>query len=301
MRWQRGLLIYNDKAGHDNLEKHLSGCLPVLARNINEFLLLKTQKQGDAADFCRQYGEEMDVVFVLGGDGTVHECINGLAGLEKRPLFGILPGGTCNDFSRTLNISQNITQAAEQMVLGEYADVDIGTDGNHYFLNFWGIGLIAETSINIDPDEKKRLGKISYFISMLRTVKEMDPFPFKMVYDGKVLEDEAVMILAANGKFIGTSQIPAPLIEINDGLLDIIIVKNSSLSLFREVFEMKRSVSEITEEEAGILYFQAKSFSIYTHEQMDVDSDGEVYMKTPSEIHVLPKHIQILCGTESLL
>ncbi|RFU67401.1 YegS/Rv2252/BmrU family lipid kinase [Peribacillus saganii] len=301
MGWQKGLLIYNEKAGNGNIEKQLAACLALLAPHISEFLLLKTQKQGDAANFCRIHGEEMDVVFVMGGDGTVHECINGLAGLDKRPLFGILPGGTCNDFSRALNIPQNIRRAAEQMVSGEYIEVDIGTDGNDYFLNFWGIGLITETSNNIDADEKNRLGKISYLMSMLRTVNSMDPFPFKIVCDGNVIEDEAVMILAANGKYIGTNQIPAPLIEINDGQLDIIIVKNSSLSLFREVLEMKRTVGEIVNEEAEILYFQTRSFRIYTPETMDADSDGEVYMKTPAEIHVLPKHIRMLCGTEILL
>ncbi|MDQ0881008.1 diacylglycerol kinase family protein [Peribacillus sp. V2I11] len=110
------MLIYNENAGNGKLERNLEGCLPVIAPHIDEFLILQTKEKGDACRFCLEFGEDMDVVFVLGGDGTVHECINGLSPLRRRPLFGILPGGTCNDFSRTLKIPQNVRQAAEALM-----------------------------------------------------------------------------------------------------------------------------------------------------------------------------------------
>ncbi|MEW5596250.1 YegS/Rv2252/BmrU family lipid kinase [Peribacillus frigoritolerans] len=142
MRWKKGMLIYNKNAGNDKLERNLGGCLPVLAPHIDEFLILQTKQKGDACRYCLEYGEEMDVVFVLGGDGTVHECVNGLSPLQRRPLFGILPGGTCNDFSRTLKIPQNVRQAAEALVNGKVRPIDIGKSNNDYFSNFWGgLGL----------------------------------------------------------------------------------------------------------------------------------------------------------------
>lgn len=55
----------------------------------------------------------MDIVIVLGGDGTVHECVNGLAPLDRRPILSILPAGTCNDFAQALMIPLNMKQAAE--------------------------------------------------------------------------------------------------------------------------------------------------------------------------------------------
>ncbi|NCT35679.1 YegS/Rv2252/BmrU family lipid kinase [Bacillus sp. EB93] len=133
MRWKKGMLIYNKNAGKDKLERNLEGCLPVLAPHIDEFLILQTKQKGDACRYCLEYGEEMNVVFVLGGDGTVHECVNGLSPLQRRPLFGILPGGTCNDFSRTLKIPQKVRQAAEALVNGKVRPIDIGKSNNDYF------------------------------------------------------------------------------------------------------------------------------------------------------------------------
>ncbi|MDQ0221286.1 YegS/Rv2252/BmrU family lipid kinase [Peribacillus cavernae] len=300
MKWKKGLLIYNQNAGKGKIEKTLGDCLPVLAPNIEEFLLLQTKEQGDAQKLCQEYGEEMDVLFILGGDGTVHECINGLSGLEKRPSVGILPAGTCNDFSRTLNIPQNIRRAAEVMVEGETVLIDVGKAENDYFLNFWGIGLIAETSTNIDPQEKNILGKISYFLSAFRTINESDPFRFKMVYDGKVIEDEAIMILVVNGNFIGTNTLPFPLIKPDDGLLDVIIVKNSNLGVFKEVMEMKRTLSESTDPESGVMYFQAKELQIESDREMDADMDGEIYLQTPAGLSVLRHHLAMLCGPAAI-
>ncbi|CAH0347214.1 YegS/Rv2252/BmrU family lipid kinase [Bacillus sp. CECT 9360] len=296
MKWKKGMLIYHQNAGKGKIEKALRDCLPILSPNIEEFLLIQTREQGEGARLCQKHGEDMDVIFILGGDGTVHECINGLAGLEKRPLIGILPAGTCNDMSRALNIPQNIRRAAVALVEGETVQIDVGKTGSNYFLNFWGIGLITETSNNIDPQEKSRLGKISYLLSALRTINESDPFHFKMIYDGNTIEDEAIMILTVNGNYIGTNMLPFPLIKPDDGLLDVIIVKNSSLGIFKEIMEMKRALSESTDSDSGVLYFQAKELQIVTDEELDADMDGEIYQKTPADISILKAHLSMLCG-----
>ncbi|MDO7485700.1 diacylglycerol kinase family protein [Peribacillus frigoritolerans] len=83
------------------------------------FSFYKQSKKAKHAVIVWEYGEEMEVVFVLGGDGTVHEFVNGLSPLWRRPLFGNLPGGTSNDFSRTLKIPQNVRQAAQALVNGK--------------------------------------------------------------------------------------------------------------------------------------------------------------------------------------
>lgn len=294
MKWDKGMLIYNNNAGKGKTEKNLADCLMILAPNVKEFLLLQTTKPGDAAEFCRTRGEEMDVVFVLGGDGTVHECINGLSGLSKRPLLGILPAGTCNDFSRMMNIPQTVKKAAEYMLNGETTAIDVGKASDHYFLNFWGIGLITETSNNIDAAEKNTLGRISYFLSAFRTINESESFSFELEYDDGILTEEAIMILVMNGKYIGTSQVPLPYIEADDGLLDVVIVKNSTLALFKEILNVPKTLEEGGGRDSDLIYFQTKQLTIRTSEAMDIDTDGEIYLKTPAEITLLKQHIKML-------
>lgn len=294
MRWKKGMLIYNKNAGNDKLERNLGGCLPVLAPHIDEFLILQTKQKGDACRYCFEYGEEMDVVFVLGGDGTVHECINGLSPLQKRPLFGILPGGTCNDFSRTLKIPQNVRQAAEALVNGKVRPIDIGKSNNDYFSNFWGVGLISDASNNIDEQEKSRFGKIGYLLSAVRTIGGNAPFSYKIEYDGNFIEGEAVMILVLNGCFIGTNLLPFPMIRPDDGLFGVAILENANLGAFLEIIAMKRSWTQSMSSDSGVTYLQAGTLTIESKRPLDVDMDGENYRQTPSRIKVLAHHFSVL-------
>ncbi|WP_409291075.1 diacylglycerol/lipid kinase family protein [Peribacillus sp. SCS-37] len=291
MKFKKVMLIYNGEAGQNDLDKTLGECVPVIAAGTEELLLMATQRPGHAREICQEYGGQMDAVFILGGDGTVHEVINGIAPLPKRPILGILPNGTCNDFSRTLNIPQNIKKAAQALMEGNVIDVDAGRADESYFLNFWGIGLIAEASNNIDPGQKKMLGKVSYLLSALRTIHETPPFPFRITYEGKVIEDTAVMILVLNGKFIGTNALPFPNIQTDDGLFDVVIVKNSNLAMFRELMNLKKTWQAGNAEENELLYFQARNLSIETSAPMEADMDGEVYQQTPAEIVILKQHL----------
>ncbi|MGW6666508.1 MULTISPECIES: YegS/Rv2252/BmrU family lipid kinase [Peribacillus] len=294
MRWKKGMLIYNENAGNDKLERNLEGCLPIIAPHIDEFLILQTREKGDACRFCLEYGEDMDVVFVLGGDGTVHECVNGLSPLPRRPLFGVLPGGTCNDFSRTLKIPQNVRQAAEALVNGKVRSIDIGQANNDYFSNFWGVGLISDASSNIDEQEKSRFGKIGYLLSAIRIIGENAPFSYKLKYDGNVIEGEAVMILVLNGCFIGTNLLPFPMISPDDGLFGVAILENASLGAFLEIIAMKRSWTQNMISDSGVTYLNADTLTIETKRPLDVDMDGENYRRTPARIKVLARHLSVL-------
>lgn len=294
MRWKKGMLIYNKKAGNDKLERNLEQCLPIIAPHIDEFLILQTKEKGDASRFCSEFGEDMDVVFVLGGDGTVHECVNGLSSLGKRPLFGVLPGGTCNDFSRTLKIPQNIRQASEALVNGKVRSIDIGQADDAYFSNFWGVGLISDASSNIDEQEKNKFGKIGYLLSAVRTIGDNNPFPFKLQYDGNMIEGEAIMILVLNGCYIGTNLLPFPMVSPDDGLFGIAILEKANLSAFFEIMAMKRLWTEKLSTESGVTYLQAGTLIIETKMPLDVDMDGEIYSQTPTRIKILSHHLSVL-------
>ncbi|MCY7945972.1 YegS/Rv2252/BmrU family lipid kinase, partial [Bacillus atrophaeus] len=227
MSYQKALLIYNGNAGKKNIEKTLGSVVPILSQSIDELIIKPTRRKDDAYQFCKTLDDTIDILFVLGGDGTVHECINGIAALDKKPAVGILPGGTCNDFSRELGIPQNLQKAAEALVSGKKISVDVCKMNDRFFLNFWGIGLITETSNNINETEKALFGKISYFTSALRTVSSAQPFPVKLNIDGEEREDEAVMLLVMNGQYIGTNRIPLPDASITDGLADILICRST--------------------------------------------------------------------------
>lgn len=290
---KKTMLIINGNAGQKNVEKNLQIIVPILTKASPHLLILQTQRALDAKRYCELYGEEMDLVYILGGDGTVHECLNGLASLKNRPAVGILPGGTCNDFARTLGIPLNLKEAVQVLTEGKTKSIDVIKANELYLLNFWGIGLITETSNNIIGSEKAMLGKISYFLSAFRTVQKMDPFPVRLKTESHDYEGEAVMVIVANGKFIGTNALPYPGIEPDDGMADVFILKNTNLTTIKELLTMK-DASQWDNKDSDLLHFTGVNIEINTETPMKADTDGEVYSGTPETLKVLKQHMEFL-------
>jgi len=293
MKYKKGLFIFNENAGKQDIHHLIGMAMRTLSRELEEVRICKTLYSQHAKELCQKFGEQIDLVIVLGGDGTIHECINGLSSLSKRPTLAILPGGTCNDFSRSLNISPNIELVVEELMRGEEVPVDIGKVNEDYFLNFFGIGLVAETSNNIKSEEKNLLGKASYLLSAVRMLKQVDPVFLQIEVDGKTVETQGAMVLVVNGKYMGGKLIPFQAIDYMDGYLDVFIVKNPNFQAVKDIIAIRKvNSNEIVEGE--VIYHRAKEVKIVTEEELDVDMDGEIYTTTPSHIKIIPRHLRFL-------
>lgn len=297
MRWEKAMLVYNHKAGKEKAGQ-LGEAVAALAGEVGELTLVQTAEPGDGEKICRDRGSEYDLLLVLGGDGTVHECINGAAEAVRPPEIAILPGGTCNDFARTLGLPMQVGRAAEEVLAGRVRDTDIGRVNGRVFTNFVGIGLITDTSENIDSDQKERMGKLSYFLSTLRTLRQAEPFRFRLTHEEGVVDSEAVMILVANGRSLGTAKLPFAGEGVHDGVLDVLIVREAGLSLAWQVI----NGGDLTDyrESGGIIeYIQTPSLRIDTDEPKGIDSDGEIYLRTPAEISVSPSALRFFHGPDA--
>ncbi|MCA1066316.1 diacylglycerol kinase family lipid kinase [Rossellomorea sp. AcN35-11] len=292
------LLVCNGKAGQGALEVLLKDAVPPLLDICTNLTIHKTKEKGDAERFCREKGSQYELVVIMGGDGTVHEAINGLSCLENRPLVGILPGGTCNDFARSLHIPMDIGQAVrlitEQTLEKE---IDIVKAGERYFSNFWGTGLVSQTSDNIDVGSKSVLGKLSYYISAFQSIQESPILNVKVTTEDNVIEEEVVMLLVANGRSIGSNPLPT-CIDMEDGLMDIYIVKKGGFPLLKEFLVIK-STGNISEEYDDIMHIQAHKAHIELGQNEKLDMDGELYEGTEQSLHVLNKHLRFLVGREA--
>jgi YegS/Rv2252/BmrU family lipid kinase len=296
-KYDSALLLYNGNAGSEEIEEKLALTLPTLSQHIKEMTIIQTDSIEEAKETCVKFSPKIDLLIILGGDGTIHSCINAIAPLKERPVIGVLPAGTSNDFSRTLQIPQNLHKAAQAIINGDVIDVDIGKTGYQYFLNFWGIGLVAETSQNIDEEQKKNWGVLSYFISTIRTVNQAEAFQYEIITEENEYHGEAVLIIVLNGKFLGTRKLPIPSIHANDGLFDVLIIKNSTLSSFMELLSMN-NVNTDEEQFTELEHFQAKKLKISTSIEKNIDMDGEIAGTTPDEINILPRHLRMIQGVE---
>ncbi|MCY8231079.1 diacylglycerol/lipid kinase family protein [Priestia endophytica] len=288
-------LILNPNAGNEKIKKELRYIKEIIESTYAPLSVYETKREGDGARLVKELESKVDLIIGAGGDGTIHELINAMCELETRPLFAVLPGGTCNDFSRGIGMDQNIIKAAQQIATGRVEKVDIGKSEHQYFSNFWGIGLINEVSENIEGGSKARFGKLSYYMSTAKTITNIEPFYVEIKGDEEEFKGEAVMVVVGNGAFTGGLRPFFPKNHLQDSCLDVLVVTESNVQTFWKLFLSNFSDEKIIQEES-ILKFQAKHVKVTTSPAQKIDCDGERKYYTPDSIIVLPRFLEVIVG-----
>ncbi|SFI97852.1 diacylglycerol/lipid kinase family protein [Thermoflavimicrobium dichotomicum] len=290
----RVAIIANPAAGNKKLLGKLEMIQKKLEQKSPDVGVYLVSKPGDGTEIVRSIANHVDMIVSVGGDGTVHELINALCPLPQRPIFAILPGGTCNDFSRTLGISQEPEEAIEQLMEGKIAPVDVGKHNDRYFLNFWGVGLITQVSEQIDPDIKRDWGRLAYYLSAVQSFSQPPSFFLEVTSESHYFRGYATMMIVGNGSYVGGMETYFPRNNVQDGLLDVLIIRKASLEALRSIL-YSHLIDERPNSE-DLFYFQAKSLQINTHPVQKVDCDGEKKTFTPATLTILPKHLQMVVG-----
>ncbi|HMD31250.1 MAG TPA: diacylglycerol kinase family protein [Candidatus Acidoferrales bacterium] len=174
---QHAALIFNPAAGGGRLRKqihHLDEAQHILSRAGIETTLLTTGEPGDATDFARQcVADGYELVIASGGDGTVNEVVNGLAG-SKVPM-AVFPSGTANVLAKELRVPWDVRRAAElvprsrprRIALGMISHLDSAT-ADRYFLCLGGAGPDGILVYSVDLNTKLRAGILAYWMEGMR-------------------------------------------------------------------------------------------------------------------------------------
>ncbi|MCI2940816.1 diacylglycerol/lipid kinase family protein [Staphylococcus cohnii] len=297
-KFKHGVLFYHEYSGIKDIYRGLGDVAASLTTFCKHLSIQLSEDEGDIIRFCQKikdqsYSDDVDIIFLLGGDGTVNELINGMMQHELNIPIGIIPGGTFNDFVKTLNLSPRHKIASQQLIQSELQSYDVMKINDQYALNFAGLGLIVQNAENVQNGNKDIFGKLSYVGSTVKTLLNPEHFDYQLTVDGKVIDGNTAMLVVANGSFIGGSRIPLTDLSPSDGYLNLFIFKEHSSSVLSDIFKQRDSMNwnHMTE---GIQHLLAKDIKIETKPEMKVDIDGEIALKTPIHIEVIPKAIQIL-------
>ncbi|WP_017378629.1 diacylglycerol/lipid kinase family protein [Paenisporosarcina sp. TG-14] len=296
-QFKLGVLLYNGQAGQVTVENSLSLVVGTIAMHCHQLTIVQTHSTEEFTQACIN-ASNADVLFLMGGDGTLHTAVQVLGNVNEFPIIGLLPSGTCNDFARTLGIPLSLSEAAKALVNGDTKHIDIAQINNNLFMNFAGIGLITEASENINPDLKEKYGKLSYFMSALQSVKQSEPFSIHFEIDGISYNEDAVIILVMNGNSIGTYSFPLDTIDPSDGQLEVLLIQSSTILAIREWLSLAHP-DTIPSKLSNVSHYTGKHIVIHTVEPKNVDTDGEIYLKTPIEIRVKPNFIRFLVPNEN--
>ena len=252
-----------------------------------------TQEAGDGRRLAQDaVAAGVDIVAVYGGDGTVAEVANGL--IESKTPLAILPGGTANVLAAELGIPGDLREACT-LALGDnntVQAVDVGRIGKRYFLLRAGIGLEAAMVEGADRQLKNHLGSLAYVLSALRALPESETSSYHLTLDGKEIVSEGITCIIANSGTLGVPDLTlSPTIKVDDGFLDVIVVRKADLNLLLSVAV---SVIEKNDPDDPLQHWQARDITVVAHPPQTVQADGEVLGRTPISIRATPQAVKIL-------
>ncbi|TWT02231.1 diacylglycerol kinase family protein [Planomicrobium sp. CPCC 101079] len=290
---KKAMFILNPSAGKEKAADHRLDVQFTLEQMGYMVDTRETAGKGDATRFAREACEnKYDFVVAMGGDGTINEAVSGLAEQEHQPLFSLIPLGTVNDFARALGISLDPAEAIEALKTGSEKWVDIAKVGHQYFMNILAIGQIAESTYEVTPEQKTKLGALAYFVEGLKAITEDAEMYFEIEHDHGEWKGEAKLVLVALTNSVGGFEKLAPEALTDDGLLHLYIVKNAALPAFIRIAGALL-VGKL-EKDPAVEVVHTTKVSINTSNPLSCNIDGDEGCATPFQIEVLPRHIRAL-------
>jgi YegS/Rv2252/BmrU family lipid kinase len=253
-----------------------------------EAVLRRTSQPGEARAWARQAAEEgFERVVVAGGDGTVNEVVNGIAGFPVH--LGILPIGTMNVFATELRLPRSVADCWRVVQNGVPRRIDLPQANGHAFVQMGGVGFDALALEATSRDAKRNLGPLSYLISGAQIAARKPPL--LTVRCGKKVR-EGSFVLIGNGRYYGGPFPMFPKARIDDGLLDVIVFqKMGHLDLIRYIqgvlFGTHVGMHDVD-------YFQTASLTVKSEEQVPVEVDGEVVGEVPVTFGFAPRQLSVL-------
>lgn len=281
------LFIVNPVAGRNSSFKIWND----IKANINcSYESVLTKAPGDAARIAADAAKQgFTRVVAVGGDGTVSEVVNGIAGTDIE--LGIIPAGSGNDFAKALNIPQKPIDALVVVEKGQSLEVDLGKYDKGYFINVAGAGFDAET-LNTNENTKFLRGTLAYTVSVLWTLFRYSPRKAIIEIDGKTYHRKLWLAAVANGKYFGGGMKISPDAKIDDGLFDICLVNEISkldfVRFFPKVFNGSHKDIKAFE------VIRGKNVKIEFDAQTVAQADGEIIGFTPVTFSIIPKALKVI-------
>jgi len=296
-------LIINPRAGHGRGRRYARRIRRYLESSGVRFSASFSRNSGDVeqqtraacASGCRH-------IVVVGGDGTIHEAVNGIlaagTGAGADPALGLIPLGTGNDFAKALGMPMRWRAACDLIVArirnGQYRRIDAGRCNDYFFANGIGIGLDARVTV-ASQRWKWLPGSLSYVVGLLQVLAAGIPASGARIRcDGELLEGRFSMAVACNGQWVGGVFNIAPRARNDDGQLQLVLAQALDR---RQVLRLAPKVIKGTHEgipEARFIDF--RQLEIELERGFPVEADGEVRALSARHLRIelLPGALTVL-------
>jgi len=296
-------LIVNPVAGNSQGARLWPRLREELHREGAAFDTVLTEKPDHAVELARQaVADGCRLVVAVGGDGTIHEVVNGLV-TEGRVAEGVVLGAVCcgtgADFARTVGLVREPLAAARRLVHGSDRCIDLGVihcwrEGREiveYFPNAAGLGFDGEVCVRVNRKSKAGGGTIPYLISLVATLMAYENKPVVLSLDDRTLQQRANAVVVANGRYFGGGMHIAPDATPDDALFDVIIIGDvSKLELLVQVPRVYRG-THLSHPKVGA--YRCRSVRVESAQRLILQADGEYVGEAPATFRLLPAALTV--------
>ena len=284
------IITVNPQGGKKLGPRLLNRVKPLFEAKGIELFVVETTFAGHAKELANQLNiTEYDGFIGIGGDGTLHEIINGMLSRHdgRKIPIGIIPGGSGNSYMHDLQLTDPL-KAAKAIINGKTRALDTAkVEVNHiikYSNNMIGWGLV--TDVGNQAEHFRWLGTNRYTILSVVEVLRHKSRPATLIMDDKKIEDEFIFIIACNSIHVGKGMKMAPKARLDDGLIDLIVIRSGvSRTRLLQVLPKLFDGSHINEPE--LEYYQTSQFSLIPETDEILNIDGEILGSTPIKVEMI--------------
>ncbi len=300
MQLGRTLLVVNPAARHGQTAK----LLPALERLIDgvaDYEVAFSAGPRHASDLTRE-ATGFDTVIAVGGDGTAHEVLNGIMAHPSptRPLYGIIPTGSGNDYAHTLGMSDDLATALKQIATGSVREVDLGQCNGTWFGESVAVGLDARvTAKAVELKVTTKLTGLPLYLRALLYVLGNQYYPEHVVVqfdEEEPFETDMLIIAATNGPTYGGGFKITPDSIIDDGLFDVcrIDMMPKPLAYARLPFVIVGKHTKLK----PVHMRRAKRVTIVSDRPIEGQLDGEVVYDRAYDIEIAPRALRVIVPSD---
>lgn len=288
------LFIINPAAGkYDKTGEFTQKIRGICGEKGLKYEILVSRAAGDCtkiAQAAAATGEELRI-YACGGDGTLNEVANGVAGCPNAAITHF-PGGTGNDFIKIFSDPSAFSDL-ERLIDCDTAEFDLIRCGDHYGINVCSMGLDARIGTSVSKYKRLPLvsGSGAYILSTGVNLLKGIHKHYVVDIDGQVFDSRQTLICIANGRWYGGGFNPVPDAEPDDGYLHVLLIRDISLLTVPGVIgKFKKGLYR--ELPQYVRYFRCKRVKILCDEKSEINLDGELLMGKEAAFEVAPKAVR---------
>ncbi len=296
-------IVINPNSGQGRGKRVWQTARKELETSFSEREVLVTSEPGDARKFCRKLAAEgFDQLILIGGDGSLHECVNGIMQTydpEKRIRIGVLSGGSGCDFSRSLGSENDLKHELRRIKKGRRKKVDVmkvswGDDQTSYAINSSSMGLSARVADKVASWRSFPWpNQWNYLIAGAINLIDIDSFNLRITTEDKeIAKSNCLMAFVLNGAYSGNGMHWSNQAVIDDGLLQLVVIEKPPL--YKVPNYIPKMYQGKLEEVPFVQNYSAKKARLEVENtgQPICEMDGEVYLTPYVDIEVLPQSLE---------